>query len=198
MGMFDYVEFSAPCPECGTINTNNWQSKSGECAMKRIKPGSCSEWHTTCDGCGIWIQYRQPIRIVTEASGPYQVTTHRCPVHFDGAKEDDYFQEGPLKSMSVEEAIKVRPGFSAAKIKTQAAIATGRQPMTIWMAAGTKSSFGTTLLPEYTDYTEEGVAGKILAGARREGCRGGISRRLKQLGWEIVCLEVTVIKQSGA
>ncbi len=54
MGMFDYVEYEMPCPDCGVL-VDNFQSKDGPCVLDTVSPCDVQEFYTTCPGCGTWI-----------------------------------------------------------------------------------------------------------------------------------------------
>ena len=59
MGMFNYVKFSAPCRECGTVITD-WQTKSsGESlSMSEVLPIDCQNFYTVCHQCETWLEYK--------------------------------------------------------------------------------------------------------------------------------------------
>lgn len=54
MGLFDHVNFEMPCPRCGAI-CRNWQSKDGDCLLKRVEIEDVYNMHALCD-CGQWIE----------------------------------------------------------------------------------------------------------------------------------------------
>jgi hypothetical protein len=54
MGMFDYINFKANCPECGTEITN-WQSKNGKCALEVLEPWQVKVFHALCNNCKTFI-----------------------------------------------------------------------------------------------------------------------------------------------
>lgn len=56
MGMFDYVNFSIPCPHCGH-EVEGFQSKSGDCCLETIEPWTVNNFYSGCDNCGAWIDY---------------------------------------------------------------------------------------------------------------------------------------------
>ena len=61
MGVFDYVDYEAPCPKCGRILTRDcWQSKEGFCIMETIKPEAVDVFYGYClkidGGCGTCIK----------------------------------------------------------------------------------------------------------------------------------------------
>lgn len=55
MGMFDYVNFMMPCPECGTI-VRNFQSKDRECFMDLLEINEVWNMYSSCSKCGRWIE----------------------------------------------------------------------------------------------------------------------------------------------
>jgi len=56
MGMFDYVNFKALCPECGTEITD-WQSKSAGCNLVTITPIEAGHWYSYCPKCRLRVSY---------------------------------------------------------------------------------------------------------------------------------------------
>jgi phage FluMu protein Com len=56
MGMFDYVNYEAPCIKCGKLLTE-FQSKDGECYLKRLEPKDVRRFYTSCDECKTWNEY---------------------------------------------------------------------------------------------------------------------------------------------
>jgi len=56
MGMFDWVNFKASCPNCGTEVTG-WQTKSTGCSMATVTPAEAGNWYSSCSKCGLWIEY---------------------------------------------------------------------------------------------------------------------------------------------
>ena len=56
MGMFDYINFKMPCPECGDVLCG-WQSKDAGCDMEQIEPDSVNNFYTPCDNCGAWLEF---------------------------------------------------------------------------------------------------------------------------------------------
>jgi hypothetical protein len=70
MGMFDYVNFSMPCPECGTA-LNDWQSKSGECTMATVNPDGLGCFYESCPKCKAWIDFTRDTPPVPARPAPY-------------------------------------------------------------------------------------------------------------------------------
>lgn len=56
MGLFDYVEYTAPCWRCGTSLTS-WQSKDADCEMTTVRPSDVLCFYTSCQKCGAWNQF---------------------------------------------------------------------------------------------------------------------------------------------
>lgn len=54
--MFDWVNFKALCPECGT-EVGGWQTKSASCSLITISPAEARNWYSSCPNCGLWIEY---------------------------------------------------------------------------------------------------------------------------------------------
>ena len=58
MGMFDYVDFECVCPRCrGKIT--GFQTKDGDCSMATVHPSTLTNFYTSCDNCGAWIEYNR-------------------------------------------------------------------------------------------------------------------------------------------
>ena len=58
MGMFDYVGYVGPCPDCGK-RVDDFQSKDGPCTLSMVSPLEVFEFNSACDHCGAWIEYRR-------------------------------------------------------------------------------------------------------------------------------------------
>lgn len=58
MGMFDYVNVSMPCPNCGAV-VDNFQSKDGACDLDTIEPDGLACFYASCR-CGVWIEFSRP------------------------------------------------------------------------------------------------------------------------------------------
>ena len=58
MGMFDYVNFEMPCPNCGTLLTD-FQSKDAECTMDKIEPDGIGNFYCLCK-CRHWVEFSRP------------------------------------------------------------------------------------------------------------------------------------------
>lgn len=56
MGMFDWVDFRDECPQCKKT-VKGFQSKSGACELKIVKPWKVDNFYSSCAGCGAWIEY---------------------------------------------------------------------------------------------------------------------------------------------
>lgn len=59
MGLFDYVNVSMPCPECGTM-LPEFQSKDRVCQMETVEPDALMNFYTNCQQCKEWIQFARP------------------------------------------------------------------------------------------------------------------------------------------
>lgn len=57
MGMFDYVNLTDKCRKCNR-RLGNFQSKDGECTLKRLEPSEVKNFYTACDHCHEWHEYR--------------------------------------------------------------------------------------------------------------------------------------------
>lgn len=56
MGMYDDVDYECPCPVCHAKVTG-FQSKSGGCTLAMLKPSEVSNFYSSCDKCGCWIEF---------------------------------------------------------------------------------------------------------------------------------------------
>ena len=54
--MFDWVEFSTKCPNCGS-NVQGFQSKSGDCLLETLSISDVDNFYSSCEGCGLWIEF---------------------------------------------------------------------------------------------------------------------------------------------
>ncbi len=70
MGMFDHVQYVAPCPVCGhTIDEKDWQSKDGPCGLFTIDPSKVDDFYAICDNCETWVDAHVTKQcVVTEIS----------------------------------------------------------------------------------------------------------------------------------
>ena len=57
MGMFDWVNYAMPCPQCGVI-VDEFQSKGGPCGMETIDFWEVDNFYAFCDQCGAWIEFK--------------------------------------------------------------------------------------------------------------------------------------------
>lgn len=56
MGMFDYVNFSVDCPNCGK-KVDGFQSKDGKCELEKIPYWKVRYFYSPCDNCEAWINF---------------------------------------------------------------------------------------------------------------------------------------------
>ena len=55
MGMFNYVNYKCPCPNCGT-EVSDWQTKDGaDLYMTHVNPSAVDYFYTSCPKCGCWL-----------------------------------------------------------------------------------------------------------------------------------------------
>lgn len=59
MGMFDYVNVSMPCPNCGTV-IDQFQSKDDACNLDTIEPDGLACFYESCCKCGAWVEFNRP------------------------------------------------------------------------------------------------------------------------------------------
>ncbi len=57
MGMFDCVNYECTCPVCHS-KVSDFQSKSGDCMMKKVEPTTVDNFYSDCNKCGCWIEFR--------------------------------------------------------------------------------------------------------------------------------------------
>ena len=57
-----------------------------------------------------------------------------------------------------------------------------------WIVASDTEEYGRVYLFDYAGRFEHDVKSKVMKGAKREGFRGALRKRLSDLGWEIVCI----------
>lgn len=80
MGMFDTINYSADCGECGTP-LNNFQSKSGSCELRLLEPGELYEeagymarFYAFCSNCHHQNVFRMkpitPVKVVRVEPDP--------------------------------------------------------------------------------------------------------------------------------
>ena len=77
MGMFDYVDYRGPCPECGD-ELVGWQSKDGECVLSILTPQQARNFYTICLTCGAWVDADSGE--VIDVSNPVNGAISRCDV----------------------------------------------------------------------------------------------------------------------
>ena len=52
--MFDYVNYKALCPNCGT-EIVRWQTKDGCCVAESLETWEVESFYSSCPKCGAWI-----------------------------------------------------------------------------------------------------------------------------------------------
>lgn len=57
MGMYDNIEFKAPCKKCSETLTD-WQSKDGSCTLSYLQPKDVDSFYTVCPKCNTWNEYK--------------------------------------------------------------------------------------------------------------------------------------------
>lgn len=71
MGMFDYVNYEAPCRKCGHILTvDNFQTKDHHQLLAVVKPKKIKNFYTSCPQCRTWNEYTVKIQIKIEQVKP--------------------------------------------------------------------------------------------------------------------------------
>ena len=79
MGMFDYVNYEAPCLQCGhPLTSADFQSKDHTCTMKVVKPKKVRQFYAVCPQCKYWNEYRVEVTITaTVPTRPWRTTTYK-------------------------------------------------------------------------------------------------------------------------
>jgi hypothetical protein len=61
MGMFDYVNVTMQCPNCGKQHdSESFQTKDEGCDLVVIEPDSLQCFYAACQ-CGTWIEFSRPL-----------------------------------------------------------------------------------------------------------------------------------------
>jgi rRNA maturation protein Nop10 len=58
MGMYDHVEYTDSCPECGYI-ISVFQSKDRECLLDNLSVDEVNNFHEICPVCGGFVEYKR-------------------------------------------------------------------------------------------------------------------------------------------
>jgi len=58
MGMFDYVNFSFPCPTCGET-VSGFQTKGGTNCLEHLDPIEVDNFYDHCTACHSWIEFNR-------------------------------------------------------------------------------------------------------------------------------------------
>lgn len=92
---------------------------------------------------------------------------------------------------------------TAASEKPSGAAACGRYaaqpcsaPWRIWIVCGHTDEYGDVYLTDYVGQSEAEARMKVFSGMMREGFRGTVPERLKELRWRIVECELHPVKQN--
>ena len=59
MGMFDYVNFKMPCPNCGA-GVDGWQTKDSTCSLELVEPDGLMRFYASCPECDAWLEFSRP------------------------------------------------------------------------------------------------------------------------------------------
>lgn len=89
MGMFDYVNFKMPCPQCGE-EVGNWQTKSTDCTMDTVDPQACSSFYSRCEKCKLWFDFGREIPVTPPRSTPYTLDEVRAMGFSMTTRSTDY------------------------------------------------------------------------------------------------------------
>lgn len=64
MGMFDIVDYEAPCYKCGASGIE-FQSKDHRCTLRKISPRKVRRFYGTCPQCRAWNEYKVKVQSYT-------------------------------------------------------------------------------------------------------------------------------------
>jgi hypothetical protein len=56
MGMFDYINYTMPCPMCPN-KIGGIQSKDSGCNLETIPYWHVKNFYSSCDKCGCWVDF---------------------------------------------------------------------------------------------------------------------------------------------
>lgn len=56
MGIFNYVDYEMPCPNCGET-VGNFQTKDGDVSMDVVDYWTVNNFYAGCQKCGAWIEF---------------------------------------------------------------------------------------------------------------------------------------------
>ena len=62
MGMFDWVDYTCPCPKCGN-KVEGFQTKDTDCTLSVVEPTDCRNFYAECSNCGIWINIQSKVNV---------------------------------------------------------------------------------------------------------------------------------------
>ena len=57
MGMYDNVTYECACPVCNA-QVSGFQSKDKGCRLEVFEPRQVSNFYSSCDKCGCWIEFQ--------------------------------------------------------------------------------------------------------------------------------------------
>ena len=58
MGMYDHINFTINCPNCGET-LNNFQSKDGSCCLLTLELTEVNNFYDCCKKCKTWIEFNR-------------------------------------------------------------------------------------------------------------------------------------------
>jgi len=58
--MFDNINYECVCPVCHSKVTG-FQSKNHDCMLATLEPNQVSNFYSSCDKCGCWIEFNRII-----------------------------------------------------------------------------------------------------------------------------------------
>ena len=67
MGMYDDINFSMKCINCGSL-IKGFQSKDGSCKMNTLEPSQVDNFYSSCPKCNAWTEFNRKMinpRIMT-------------------------------------------------------------------------------------------------------------------------------------
>ena len=63
MGMFDWVKYEMPCPNCGQL-LKEFQSKDAGCFLEHLEFWEVLSFYDLCKRCGAWVTFNRILKPV--------------------------------------------------------------------------------------------------------------------------------------
>ena len=72
MGMFDYVNYRAPCLKCGyPLTEKHFQSKDHHCLLQVVAPKKVRNFYSSCPQCRTWNEYKVKVKVKAIVPKPH-------------------------------------------------------------------------------------------------------------------------------